>query len=69
MKMHSTIEWSDSVVCPEPERALLVYTFNHKFMTLKGTKLKGLNYKSDWEWYVSKYAIVAWAYQDEIKVI
>lgn len=66
--MYSTIEWSDSVVCPEPERALLVYTSNHKFMTLKGIKLRGYC-KTDWEWYVSKYAIVAWAYQDEIKVI
>lgn len=61
--MHSIIEWFDSVVCPEPGRSLLVYTFNHKFMTLKDSRNK-----SEWEWYTSKYAIVAWTYQDEINI-
>ena len=58
-------EWKAASIVPGDYHApILCLTANGKLMTLKNTKSSLGN--SHWDWYVEKYNIQYWCYQDEL---
>ena len=53
--------WNDSNIVPYSNKGILYLTKNGKIGVIKAIK------SNDWDWYVSdKYAIIKWAYIDEL---